>query len=54
MLDSFIIRSVHINDFLDISKIRKMPGVIEYTLALDNESPEKIKLYKMQMKFGKS
>lgn len=44
MLDSFIIRNAHINDFVDISKIRKMPGVIEYILALDNESPEKIKL----------
>lgn len=43
MLDSFIIRNVHINDFVDISKIRKMPGVIEYILALDSESPEKIK-----------
>lgn len=43
MLDSFIIRNAHINDFVDISKIRKMPGVIEYILALDNESPEKIK-----------
>ncbi|WP_265342523.1 hypothetical protein [Sarcina ventriculi] len=41
MLDSFIIRNVHINDFVDISKIRKMPGVIEYILALDSESPEK-------------
>lgn len=41
MLDSFIIRNVHINDFIDISKIRKMPGVIEYILALDSESPEK-------------
>lgn len=44
MLDSFIIRNAHINDFVDISKIRKMSGVIEYILALDNESPEKIKL----------
>lgn len=43
MLDSLIIRNVHINDFTDISKIRKMPGVIEYILTLDNESPEKIK-----------
>ena len=43
MLDSFIIRNAHINDFVDISKIRKMSGVIEYILALDNESPEKIK-----------
>lgn len=43
MLNSFIIRNAHINDFVDISKIRKMSGVIEYILALDNESPEKIK-----------
>lgn len=43
MISSFIIRNVRISDFLAISKIRKMPGVIEYILALENESPEKIK-----------